>query len=136
MPDDYDSPWKEIIEQYFTEFIDFFFPKAYKDIDWKKGYEFLDKELRQITKDAEIGRKHVDKPVRVWLRSGDDAWVLIHADIQSRYEEDFSKRMYVYNSPYASDLTPPSPFPERAGGVNRRLPSPFRGGAGEGFCVR
>ena len=109
LPDDYDSPWKEIIEQYFTEFIDFFFPKAYKDIDWKKGYEFLDKELRQITKDAEIGRKHVDKPVRVWLRSGDDAWVLIHADIQSRYEEDFSKRMYVYNSPYAvTHLTHPT----------------------------
>jgi len=43
---------------------------------------------------------------------------------------------YVINSPYASDLTPPSPFPERAGGVNRRLPSPFRGGAGDGFCVR
>ncbi|OQX04712.1 MAG: hypothetical protein BWK80_53270 [Desulfobacteraceae bacterium IS3] len=107
MPDDYDSPWKEIIEQYFTEFIDFFFPKAYKE----KGYEFWDKELLQITKDAEIGRKYVDKPVRVWLKSGDDAWVLIHADIQSRYEEDFSKRMYVYNSPYASDLTPPVPLP-------------------------
>lgn len=97
MPDDYDSPWKEMIEQYFIEFIAFFFPKAYKEIDWQKGYEFWDKELRQITKDAEIGRKYVDKLVRVWLKSGDDAWVLIHADIQSQYEEDFSKRMYVYN---------------------------------------
>ncbi|NJL58705.1 MAG: hypothetical protein HC887_02705 [Desulfobacteraceae bacterium] len=56
MKTEYDSPWKEIIEKYFPEFIAFFFPKAYKDIDWTKGYEFLNRELRQITKDAEIGK--------------------------------------------------------------------------------
>lgn len=39
MINDYDTPWKEVIEQYFTEFIAFFFPQAYKDIDWHKGYE-------------------------------------------------------------------------------------------------
>jgi len=33
------------------------------------------------------------------------------------------------NSSYASEPNPPPPFPERAGG---ELPSPFRGGAGEG----
>jgi len=32
-----------------------------------------------------------------------------------------------YNNPRPN---PPSPFPERAGGVNRKLPSPLRGGAG------
>jgi len=37
-------------------------------------------------------------------------------------------------SPYASDLTPRPPFPERAGGVTEKLPSPFRGGGrGRGF---
>ncbi len=94
---DYDTPWKEVIEQYFPEFIAFFFPQAYGDIDWQKGYEFLDKELQQITKDAEIGRKYVDKLVRVWLKSGDDAWAIIHADIQSQTEKDFAGRMYTYN---------------------------------------
>ncbi len=62
MKTEYDSPWKEIIEQYFPEFIAFFFPDAYKDIDRTKRHEFLNKELRQITRDAEIGRKYV--PVR------------------------------------------------------------------------
>jgi len=38
----------------------------------------------------------------------------------------------IHNSPYASDLTPRPPFPERAGGVTEKLPSPFRGGAGGG----
>ncbi len=97
MKTEYDSPWKEIIEQYFPEFIAFFFPKAYQDIDWSKKYEFLNKELRQITKDAEIGRKYVDKLVRVWLKNGEDAWALIHADVQTQHEKNFAERMYIYN---------------------------------------
>jgi len=97
LSDDYDSPWKEIIERYFPEFIGFFFPKAYKEIDWKKGYEFMDKELGRITKDAEAGNKYVDKLVKVQLKKGKDVWALIHADIQSQEEKSFSERMYVYN---------------------------------------
>lgn len=95
--DDYDSPWKEVIEQYFEEFIAFFFPKAYQDIDWSEGHKFLDKELRQITRDAKIGRKYVDKLVRVQLRNGERAWAMIHADIQVERERDFDERMYIYN---------------------------------------
>jgi len=34
MADEYDSPWKEIIEDYFSEFMSFFFPQAHSDIDW------------------------------------------------------------------------------------------------------
>ncbi len=97
MSDDYDNPWKEAIEQYFREFIAFFFPKAYKKTDWSKGYIFLDKELRKITRKAEISRKYVDKLVQVWLKKGDDVWAAIHIDVQSQSEDDFSKRMYVYN---------------------------------------
>ena len=63
--DDYDSPWKEVIEQYFQDFIAFFFPLAYNDIDWSKDHKFMDKELRQITRDAKTGRKYVDKLVHV-----------------------------------------------------------------------
>jgi len=53
---DYDSPWKEIIEQFFPEFIAFFFPHIYNDIDWSRGYEFLDKELQKIVRDSQTGR--------------------------------------------------------------------------------
>lgn len=95
--DDYDSPWKEVIEQYFEEFIAFFFPMAHRDIDWSEGYKFMDKELKQITRDAKIGRKYVDKLVRVQLISGERAWAMIHADIQVESERDFDERMYVYN---------------------------------------
>lgn len=42
MTDDYDSPWKEILERYFCDFMAFFFPHAAAQIDWSRGYETLD----------------------------------------------------------------------------------------------
>jgi len=33
---DYDSPWKEMLERYFPEFMAFFFPKAHHEIDWAR----------------------------------------------------------------------------------------------------
>ena len=95
--DDYDSPWKEVIEQYFQEFVAFFFPLAYNDIDWSKDHKFMDKELRQITRDAKVGRKYVDKLVRVYLKNGERAWAMIHADVQVRSEKEFDERMCIYN---------------------------------------
>ena len=32
---DDDSPWKEMLEQYFQEFMTFFFPAIAEDIDWE-----------------------------------------------------------------------------------------------------
>jgi hypothetical protein len=94
---DYDSPWKEMIEGYFQEFMGFFFPQAAADIDWSRGYDFLDGELQQVVRDAELGRRLVDKLVRVWRRNGDEAWVLVHVEVQGSREAGFPKRMYVYN---------------------------------------
>ena len=50
---EYDAPWKEAIELYFHEFMHFFFPTLAPQIDWQHPYEFLDKELQQIVRDAE-----------------------------------------------------------------------------------
>ena len=51
--DDYDSPWKEIMEVYFNDFMAFFFPDIAEEVDWDRGYTFLDKELQQVVRDAE-----------------------------------------------------------------------------------
>ncbi|KYC38546.1 hypothetical protein WA1_35765 [Scytonema hofmannii PCC 7110] len=69
----YDSPWKEALELYFEAFIDFFFPQAYTNIDWQRGYEFLDKEFQQIVREAEVGKLFVDKLVKVWRRDEEQA---------------------------------------------------------------
>ena len=42
----YDNPWKQALSLYFPNFIAFFFPQIYAEIDWTKPYEFLDKELQ------------------------------------------------------------------------------------------
>lgn len=94
---DYDSAWKEVLEHYFEEFISFFFPEAYAGIDWAMGYEFLDKELQQVVRDAELGRRLADKLVKVWSRDGEEAWVLVHVEVQGQVDREFAKRMYVYN---------------------------------------
>lgn len=94
---DYDSPWKEALERYFEAFMAFFFPHAHADIDWTKGYEFLDQELQQVVRDAELGRRRIDKLVKVWRKNGEEAWVLVHLEVQSYEESGFAERMYVYN---------------------------------------
>jgi hypothetical protein len=75
---DYDSPWKEALERYLPQFLEFFFPEAHGDICWERGYEFLDKELQQVVRDAELGRRLADKLVKVWRTGGEEVWVLIH----------------------------------------------------------
>ncbi|MBW4513259.1 MAG: transposase [Scytonematopsis contorta HA4267-MV1] len=94
---DYDSPWKEALDVYFESFIELCFPWIHSDINWQRGYESLDVELREIIRDAEIGNRLADKLVKVWLHDGAEVFVLIHIEIQSQYQEDFAKRMYIYN---------------------------------------
>ncbi|HIK51153.1 MAG TPA: cytosolic protein [Oscillatoriales cyanobacterium M59_W2019_021] len=94
---EYDTPWKDAIEQYFPDFIAFFFPDANEQIDWSCGYEFLDRELQQIVRDAELGRRLVDRLVRIYLIDGEEVWVLVHIEVQSQEEDDFAERMFVYH---------------------------------------
>ncbi|MBD2204131.1 DUF4351 domain-containing protein [Calothrix sp. FACHB-1219] len=94
---EYDSPWKDILQTYFSEFMQFFFPNAYNEIDWRQQPEFLDKELQEVVADAEIGRRFADKLVKVYLQNGQETWVLIHVEVQSQEEADFAARMYTYN---------------------------------------
>lgn len=94
---EFDSPWKDVIERYFQDFIQFFLPQAHGEIDWTRDYEFLDKELQQVVRDAELGLRLVDKLVKIYRTGGEEAWVLVHIEIQGQPESGFAERMYVYN---------------------------------------
>uniref|UniRef100_Q3AR71 Transposase (putative) YhgA-like domain-containing protein n=1 Tax=Chlorobium chlorochromatii (strain CaD3) TaxID=340177 RepID=Q3AR71_CHLCH len=94
--DNYDSPWKEAIEHYFPEFMAFYFPNAHKAIDWAKGYHILNEELRSLIPDAEISNRVVDKLVQVHLLDGNESWLYIHIEVQSFWEADFPKRVFIY----------------------------------------
>lgn len=91
---DFDSPWKEALVRYFPAFLQFFFPEAHRDIRWERGYEFLDKELQRVVRDAELGKRLADKLVKVWRRDGEEVWVLIHIEVQGQVEAGFAERMF------------------------------------------
>lgn len=95
---DLDGPWKEALEAYLEETIAFFFPEAHAAIDWAVPYQWLDKELQQVAPEGDAGGQTVDKLVRVRLRDGADAWVLIHLEIQSQPDNDFARRMFRYHA--------------------------------------
>jgi hypothetical protein len=93
----YDESWKEALNEYFDSFLSFFFPVAYKAIDWTKPPESLDKELQQITASSSTEKRIADKLYKVWLLDKTQVWILIHIEIQSQYDVDFEERMYIYN---------------------------------------
>lgn len=95
--DDYDSPWKDILEHAFPEFMAFYFPDAFEQIDWEKGHEFKNTELRQVVRDAELGKRFADALVHVTLVNGTSRLVYIHIEIQGGRDNDFAKRMFTYN---------------------------------------
>src|SRR5438067_7894790 len=96
-PLDFDSPWKAVIERFFELFLAFFFPEVHADIDWSRGFAFLDTELQQVTRDAELGRRLADKLVKVWRRGLGETWLIIPIEVQGQYDADFAERMHVYN---------------------------------------
>ncbi|MBW4433704.1 MAG: DUF4351 domain-containing protein [Pelatocladus maniniholoensis HA4357-MV3] len=94
---DFDSPWKEILEAYFPQAMQFFFPQTAALINWERPYEFLDKEFQQIARKAEQGKRYADKLVKVWHTQGEELWLLVHVEIQAKKEDNFTKRMFTYN---------------------------------------
>jgi hypothetical protein len=94
---DFDSPWKDALHLFFQPFLHFFFPTIHDDIDWDRGYEALDKEFQQIVRRAKVGRGLADKLFKVWLRDGNECWLLIHVEVQGSVEQTFPERMFRYN---------------------------------------
>lgn len=97
MTDDFDNPWKAALHTFLSDFIALFFPKLHRDIDWHHKPEFQDKEFRQITRDAKVGRSNADVLVKVWLKSGMELRILIHIEVQAQRDASFPERMYIYN---------------------------------------
>ena len=94
---DFDSPWKEALDEYFVAFLQFFFPTVHAGVDLQRGYEILDKELEEIVRNAEVGKRLADKLFKVWLPDGAEMWLLIHIEIQSQHDKEFARRMYEYH---------------------------------------
>ncbi len=94
---DQDSAWKELLDEYFPAFVEFFFPHIHTEIDWERGYESLDKELAAIRPTHAGGKVIADKLFKVWLKDGKTAWLLIHVEVQERVTKTFARRLFIYN---------------------------------------
>jgi hypothetical protein len=91
-----DMLWKGIIEDLFEDFLHFFFSDYVHQIDFSKPYEFLDKELQEIVPASETKNRRADLLVKVFLKNGEEKWLLIHIEVQGYVDKDFALRMYTY----------------------------------------
>lgn len=82
---------------HFPEFMAFYFPLAYDAIDWSRPHAFLDQEFAALTRDAELGKRLLDKLVSVHLRDGGEHWLLVHLEVQGWRDGHFAERIFTYN---------------------------------------
>ncbi len=80
-----------------TDFLASFFPAVHAAIDWSGPLEWCDKELSQIFGQAGSRNKRVDLLAKVSLRSGQPQWILLHLEIQSASQPEFTRRIARYN---------------------------------------
>lgn len=92
---DNDTAWKIILKALLKDFMEFFWPEAHDDIDWQKPYELLEQELLAIVDADDNGKRCVDKLFRVYLKNGQEQWLLLHIEVHLK-DDDFSERMFVY----------------------------------------
>jgi predicted transposase YdaD len=94
----YDPLWKSVLEEVFDDFLKFVFPNADKELDLRKGFDFLDKELVAMDPEPENPghTRYVDKLVKVFLRNGKERWILVHVEVQGYHDPEFSSRMFRY----------------------------------------
>jgi len=89
-----DTLWKSIIESLIDDFLRYFFPDYVNQIDFERGFEFLDTELQKLIPDNPGKKRHADKLIKVWLLSGVEVWFLAHVEVQGYRDKLFAQRMY------------------------------------------
>ncbi|GAB3059284.1 RpnC/YadD family protein [Virgibacillus ainsalahensis] len=93
---DEDGLWKKLIADFFEEFMLFFAPELYEEIDHSRSPDFLQQELYKEVIQEKKGRNNADQIVKVFLKNGEERWILIHIEVQGKVNEAFSKRMFRY----------------------------------------
>src|SRR4029078_6728780 len=96
MTTDRETPWKELLEHDGERALAFFYPDIHADLDWTKDVESLEQEFRKLAPEALTGKRVVDKLLRAFQKGTGDPRYL-HVEIQSVFEADFARRVYVYN---------------------------------------
>ena len=79
---DFDSPWKEALMVFFSDFMELCFPAIAKEIDWSREISFLDKEFQAMIKDA-AAHTEDDKKFKELAELRNQADGMIHSSEKS-----------------------------------------------------
>lgn len=99
----HDQLFKRLIETFFVEFIEAFFPEIYEQVDFS-SLKFLSEEIVPAVHDKD--ERRLDIVVEITDKSTDTP-AIIHVEPQSYYQSDFDKRMYHYFSQLHRKLDKP-----------------------------
>ncbi len=91
-----DEAWKNALDVFLPEFMQFFYKEIAAQIAWEAKYEMLDKELQGLSNKSKVGKRLVDKLIKVRLKSGATCFVLLHIEVQGQYEMNFAQRLFEY----------------------------------------
>lgn len=94
---DFDSPWKQVCDNFFPEMLEMVLHEAYEEIDWDHPFRLLDKELPKVDLSHLTGLRVADKLIEVRLKDGEREIVFIHVEFQNQVEPKLSRRMYKFN---------------------------------------
>lgn len=96
--DEFDSPWKDTVQQYFRPFLELCFPEIAQWIDWGREPESLEQELRAVSPDSIVSAQRVDQLMRTWRAdTGESQMVLLHIEVQSQKDDDLAARLFQYH---------------------------------------
>ena len=66
----YDSNWKDVITEFFPDFLELVYPELYEIVDLTKGFSFIEQEFEKlIPSNEKKGRVFNDKFVKVFLKN-------------------------------------------------------------------
>ena len=95
MSQDYDSPWKDALEEVPERFLALLLPEIHAEIDWTRPPEAQEQELRKAHPLAATGKRIVDRLLKLYKKTGDERY--LHIELQGYREQDLPRRVFVYN---------------------------------------
>ena len=93
-----DELLKGVLEIYFEDFLRFLLPEADDIFDFRRSIEFLNTELAllQPQRGRSKGKRIADMLAKVYLKSGQEKWILVHTEIEGASQKDFAFRLFQY----------------------------------------
>ena len=98
---DQDSAWKNYITTNIFDCIEALNSDLHESIDTSVPPEFLEQELINIIRGKykiKNKEKKTDKLVKFQLLNGESHYIFVHLEFQSKLEDNFSERIYIYRS--------------------------------------